>query len=422
MSALLAPRPPLPIVVTGFGPFGGCPTNPSMQLVKNLLALRQTSTQQYQIMETAILETSVEGAKELHRLQQDFPKAVFHVHLGVHGGAKEFHVEHQAYNQNDFRIPDNNGIQLKNCKIAEECPSIYQSSINVPELVHTLGAGYRVSNDPGRFLCNHVFFQSLRWCATCAGDKHCLFIHIPPFRVVPEQQQMDLLVALLNEVCGKFSSYAQGPPVAMDRTVTQNETFQASVDVGNVGNVGNDLGKKKGQGEQKNDNDNDPVIPTAVLDFGFSRAQVLQAMSMLPTNVRQDPQRIVECIMNMGTSLNEREYTSAVDAFKMVILVRKDLKMGVGKIAAQCCHAAVGACRRNTYKDWENQGEAKIVLAVKDLNELRKYCQLARGAGLPCYEVQDAVSGFWRSVVVNLVFVIDFYFLYFSLLKFPGPH
>lgn len=402
MSVLVATRTPLPIVVTGFGPFGGCPTNPSMQLVKNLLALRQTSTQQYQIISSAILETSVEGAKELHRLQKDFPNAVFHVHLGVHGGAKEFHVEHQAYNQNNFRIPDNNGIQLKNCKIAEECPSIYQSSVNVPELVHTLGAGYRVSHDPGRFLCNHVFFQSLRWCATCAGDKHCLFVHIPPFRVMDEQQQMDLLVALLNEVCGKFSSYAQGSPVAMDSTVKQNETFEASVD------VGNDLGKKKGQGgEQKNNDngndDNDPVIPTAVLDFGFGRAQVLQAMSMLPHNVRQDPQRIVECIMNMGASLNEREYTSAEDAFKMVILVRKDLKMGVGKIAAQCCHAAVGACRRNTYTDWETQGEAKVVLAVKDLNELRKYCQLARGAGLPCYEVQDAVSGFWRSVVVNLV-------------------
>ena len=65
-----------------------------------------------------------------------------------------------------------------------------------------------------------------------------------------EQQQMHLLVALLNEVCGKFSSYAQGSPVAMDSTVKQNETFEASVD------VGNDLGKKKGQGGEQKNNDN----------------------------------------------------------------------------------------------------------------------------------------------------------------------
>ena len=31
-----------------------------------------------------------------------------------------------------------------------------------------------------------------------------------------------------------------------------------------------------------------------------------------------------------------------VEALKMILVVRQDLKMGKGKIAAQCCHAAVG--------------------------------------------------------------------------------
>jgi PTH2 family peptidyl-tRNA hydrolase len=34
------------------------------------------------------------------------------------------------------------------------------------------------------------------------------------------------------------------------------------------------------------------------------------------------------------------------EPLKLVMIVRTDLKMGKGKIAAQCCHAAVGAYRR----------------------------------------------------------------------------
>lgn len=39
--------------------------------------------------------------------------------------------------------------------------------------------------------------------------------------------------------------------------------------------------------------------------------------------------------------------------YKMVLLVRMDLKMGKGKVASQCAHAAVGAyqqCRRKDPK------------------------------------------------------------------------
>ncbi|PIK56816.1 putative peptidyl-tRNA hydrolase 2, mitochondrial [Apostichopus japonicus] len=33
-------------------------------------------------------------------------------------------------------------------------------------------------------------------------------------------------------------------------------------------------------------------------------------------------------------------------AYKMVLVVRQDLKMGKGKVAAQCSHAAVGCYKR----------------------------------------------------------------------------
>ena len=170
----------VPIILTGFGPFGGVEDNPSSTLVRRLQSL-QVQEQSllhsspsvaahppllhtFAVSEFCILDTSVDGAKDLHRLQQHSTPTL-HVHLGVHGGAKQFRVEHQAYNQDDFRIPDNNGVQRQKHTIAAECPNIYQTSINVPQLVQDLGAGYCVSDDPGRFLCNHVYFQvSLGGC------------------------------------------------------------------------------------------------------------------------------------------------------------------------------------------------------------------------------------------------------------------
>ena len=60
----------------------------------------------------------------------------------------------------------------------------------------------------------------------------------------------------------------------------------------------------------------------------------------------------------------------------MVMVVRMDLKMGKGKIAAQCCHAAVSAFKkgkaRNSglVKAWEEEGSRKIAVKAKDEEEL----------------------------------------------------
>jgi peptidyl-tRNA hydrolase, PTH2 family len=54
----------------------------------------------------------------------------------------------------------------------------------------------------------------------------------------------------------------------------------------------------------------------------------------------------------------------------MVLVVRNDLKMGKGKIAAQCGHAAVGAYETAQRKlpqivrRWQNSGCAKIAVKV----------------------------------------------------------
>ncbi|KAG1652080.1 Peptidyl-tRNA hydrolase 2, mitochondrial [Nymphon striatum] len=57
---------------------------------------------------------------------------------------------------------------------------------------------------------------------------------------------------------------------------------------------------------------------------------------------------------------------------KLVIVVRSDLKMGKGKMAAQCSHAAVAAYKTALKKNpallkkWERGGQAKVVVKAED--------------------------------------------------------
>ena len=49
---------------------------------------------------------------------------------------------------------------------------------------------------------------------------------------------------------------------------------------------------------------------------------------------------------------------------KQAIIVRKDIKMGKGKLAAQCCHASVGSFEKtdsSIIRRWKADGCAKIV-------------------------------------------------------------
>jgi peptidyl-tRNA hydrolase len=80
-----------------------------------------------------------------------------------------------------------------------------------------------------------------------------------------------------------------------------------------------------------------------------------------------------------------------------VLVVRCDLDMGVGKIGAQCGHAAVGAYKRlvqNGHKPlvamWEKGGAAKIVVRCRNQEELMELEDAAGLQRLPTYKVSDA--------------------------------
>ncbi|XP_022085615.1 peptidyl-tRNA hydrolase 2, mitochondrial-like [Acanthaster planci] len=82
--------------------------------------------------------------------------------------------------------------------------------------------------------------------------------------------------------------------------------------------------------------------------------------------------------------------------YKLVLVVRTDLKMGKGKVAAQCSHAAVScykqAARRqpDMLKEWENYGQPKVVVKAPDEEVLIELALKARSLGLTTAVIQDA--------------------------------
>lgn len=78
---------------------------------------------------------------------------------------------------------------------------------------------------------------------------------------------------------------------------------------------------------------------------------------------------------------------------KQVILVRDDLKLPKGKMAAQCAHASVEAVMRSDKHklgDWLDMGQKKVVLKVADEKELIKYFQKAKDLGFTASLITDA--------------------------------
>ena len=84
------------------------------------------------------------------------------------GPNKVYFLEQHAYNNKDFRIPDNNGTQCHKEKI---CPELeldqpLSTLIDLEKVAKQLADKCKetveVSSDPGRYLCNYIYYCSLK--------------------------------------------------------------------------------------------------------------------------------------------------------------------------------------------------------------------------------------------------------------------
>ncbi|KAK4372608.1 hypothetical protein RND71_007992 [Anisodus tanguticus] len=85
-----------------------------------------------------------------------------------------------------------------------------------------------------------------------------------------------------------------------------------------------------------------------------------------------------------------------LEDFKMVLVVRNDLKMGKGKIAAQCSHATLGLYKKlhnrapKALNRWEMCGQVKVVVKIESEDDMLVLQETAKSLNIPTHITIDA--------------------------------
>ena len=174
----------------------------------------------------------------------------------------------------------------------------------------------------------------------------------------------------------------------------------------------------------QSEKDSNPLsnLKKEIMEFGFDEDKVDLALKMsndkeeicnLIVKMMEDPEFLIQIKTNFEmkeTNSNKnnnkinndmfnlfQNLSNQFQQYKMVIVVRRDLKMSIGKTSAQVAHAALGAYKlylsKNSDKvtNWENfSGQAKIVLGVENEKELFEIKDKADKNGLITCLIHDA--------------------------------
>lgn len=173
--------PTMPILVTAFGPFGGRKENASslalFKLRKLLPGIRSRILPVDSVLAPARLKEAIRRIK---------PSAL--IMLGEAAGSLEIRLETKAWNEKSFDIPDIAGREPKGLPVRRNAEPYLSSTLPL-ELIHDrlIGLGHEVaySENPGRYLCNQLFFSALDFLATNSIHIPAGFIHLPLKRDCP---------------------------------------------------------------------------------------------------------------------------------------------------------------------------------------------------------------------------------------------
>ena len=211
-------------IVTGFGPFRDSKRNPTSTIAQRIVSYLQEKGEHDIANSTSsmVVEVSADAARrQVDAIFEEiwstngightpFHQTVVLLHLGVNYKGEKFQLESFAYNEADFRIPDERKFQPKHEPIIKGVAlgEPLRTHFDIPSLVKEL---YRlrcndcdatkamISIDPGRFVCNYIYYHSLNKCRS--GPRfpsvRCMFLHVPPLAVFCETEQLDFVVNLM---------------------------------------------------------------------------------------------------------------------------------------------------------------------------------------------------------------------------------
>ena len=165
------------ILVTGFDPFGGETVNPALEAVKSFPSEIHGAEVHWVAIPTVFYKAAEVLETAIVRYQ---PDAV--LCIGQAGGRASLTPERVAINQDDARIPDNQGNQPIDTPIRQDGQAAYFSTLPIKAMVQAIkeeGLPATVSNTAGTFVCNHLMYQALYLADKKFPHMKSGFMHIP---------------------------------------------------------------------------------------------------------------------------------------------------------------------------------------------------------------------------------------------------
>lgn len=182
------------ILVTAFGPFGGRELNASSLA---LAALRKN----FPGIRTRVLpvDAVIAPSRLIAAIRKIKPAAL--IMLGEAGGGREIRLETTAWNEVDFHIPDIAGRQYTPRPIRRAAPACLPSTlplVEIHERLVSIGHAVAFSDNPGRYLCNLLFFRAMDDLARNGIAIPAGFIHLPLERDYPTVNAAEALREMIG--------------------------------------------------------------------------------------------------------------------------------------------------------------------------------------------------------------------------------
>jgi len=176
-------------LISGFGPYGSVQNNPTMRLAAHF-AVNPVPGHRLTTFVFPVTYGGVAASmRTILNAGRPFDTVLM---LGANPGAPDWRIERYGVNQNDLDAPDAEGVVVTSHKIVDGAPDTLSATIDCDAAVSSIlaaGLPASISEDAGRYLCNHLMFVTLSMLYNHAGVR-AGFLHVPPdeltYDVVPD--------------------------------------------------------------------------------------------------------------------------------------------------------------------------------------------------------------------------------------------
>ena len=175
------------VLITGFGPFPGAPSNPSAALANALARRRRPAFAAIERAAHVFATTYASVDRDLPKLFAPKPDLV--LMFGLAGRRRHVCIETQAHNAVSVLFPDASGLRPQQSAIKRGAPAARRGNAPFAALAGaTRTAKFRasVSRDAGRYLCNYLYWRALERVG--GGKPLVQFVHVPPLASKPRRK------------------------------------------------------------------------------------------------------------------------------------------------------------------------------------------------------------------------------------------